>query len=91
MNHLLILQLMNIELLSHNFVFHFDLFVFEGYNKDKHKGDVRGLKLTTYEPAITCYRYPGMEDKNHALLRDFLKWVEMRELLPYLQLTESDG
>lgn len=72
-------------------VFHFDLFVFEGYNKDKHKGDVRGLKLTPYEPAITCYRYPEMEDKNHALLREFLKWVEMRELLPYLPLTESDG
>lgn len=64
--------------------FHFDLFVFDGYNKDKHKGDVRGLKLTPYSPAITCYRYPMMETDNRALLSDFLGWVESRNLLTYL-------
>lgn len=72
-------------------VFHFDLFVFEGYNKDKHKGDVRGLKLTPYKPSITCYRYPEMEEKNHILVRDFLKWVKDRELLPYFTFRETDG
>lgn len=65
-------------------VFHFDLFVFNGYSKDKHRGDVRGLELTRYNPAITCYRYPRMEQENKALLESFLTWAEQRDLLKYL-------
>lgn len=65
-------------------IFHFDLFVFDGYNKEKHKGDVRGLPLYRYEPAITCYRYPEMEQENKALLESFIQWAEYRDLMKYL-------
>lgn len=71
--------------------FHFDLFVFEGYNKDKHKGDVRGLKLSRYEPSITCYRYPNMENDNKSLLNSFMDWVEYRKLLKYLPTEQING
>lgn len=64
--------------------FHFDLFVFNGYDKDKHKGDVRGLPLNRYEPAITCHRYPQMEQENKALLESFIQWAEYRGLMKYL-------
>lgn len=66
--------------------FAFDLFVFQGYSKDKHKGDVRGLALTPYKPSIECYRYPRMEDDNRKLLSDFLSWAEYRNLLKYLPI-----
>ena len=72
------LQLFNLD------VFHFDLFIFEGYDKDKHGYDVRGLPLKRYEPAITCYRYDGMEQDNMNLLHSFLEWVEYRDLTKYL-------
>lgn len=72
------LQLFNLD------VFHFDLFIFEGYDKDKHGYDVRGLPLKRYEPAITCYRYDGMEQDNMNLLHSFLEWVEYRNLTKYL-------
>lgn len=65
-------------------VFHFDLFVFDGYNKDKHGYDVRGLPLKRHEP-ITVYRYPNMEQDNRRLLDDFLKWAECRNLTQYLK------
>lgn len=65
-------------------VFHFDLFVFEGYNKDHHKGDVRGLPMHRVNPPITCYRYPQMEQENKALLENFLQWAEYRDLTKYL-------
>lgn len=65
-------------------VFHFDLFVFHGYNKDKHGYDVRGLELTRHTPPITCYRYPEMENDNIALLNEFMDFCEARELTQYL-------
>lgn len=65
-------------------VFHFDLFVFHGYNKDKHGYDVRGLELTRHTPPITCYRYPEMESDNIRLLNQFLDWAESRDLTKYL-------
>lgn len=65
-------------------VFHFDLFVFNGYNKEKHGYDVRGLPLRRHHPAITCYRYPGMEQDNKNLLDSFLEWAEYRNLTQYL-------
>lgn len=72
------LELFNVD------VFHFDLFVFDNYNKDKHGYDVRGLPLERYSPAITCYRYDGMERDNRNLLRSFLEWAEYRDLVKYL-------
>lgn len=65
-------------------VFHFDLFVFNGYNKDKHGYDVSSLELTRHTPPITCYRYPEMESDNILLLNQFLDWVEARNLTKYL-------
>lgn len=65
-------------------VFHFDLFVFNGYNKDKHGYDVRGLELTRHTPPITCYRYPEMEEYNLVLLNQFMDWAEARGLTEYL-------
>lgn len=72
------LQLFNAD------VFHFDLFIFEGYDKDKHGYDVRGLPLKRYEPSITCYHYDGMEQDNMNLLHSFLEWAEYRNLTKYL-------
>jgi hypothetical protein len=40
--------------------------------------------LKRYEPAITCYRYDGMEQDNMNLLHSFLEWVEYRDLTKYL-------
>lgn len=65
-------------------VFHFDLFVFNGYKKEKHGYDVRGLELTQHTPPITCYRYPEMENDNLALLNQFMDWTEARGLTEYL-------
>lgn len=65
-------------------VFHFDLFVFDGYKKEKHGYDVRGLELTRHTPPITCYRYPEMENDNLALLNQFMDWAESRGLTEYL-------
>lgn len=70
--------------LFHMDVFHFDLFVFDGYNIDKHGCDVRGIPMKRYEPAITCYRYDGMELDNLNLLNEFMDWVECRGLKEYL-------
>ncbi len=65
-------------------VFHFDLFVFHGYDKDKHGYDVRPLELTRHTPPITCYRYPEMHNDNLALLNQFMDWAEARGLTEYL-------
>ncbi len=65
-------------------VLHFDLFVFNGYKKEKHGYDVRELELKRHTPPITCYRYPEMEDDNLALLNQFMDWVEARGLTKYL-------
>lgn len=60
--------------------FHFDLFQFIDYNKDKHGTDVRGLDLKRYEPAITCHYYNGMEEDNRRLIDEFIKWAKCREV-----------
>ncbi|MCZ2855565.1 MAG: hypothetical protein O2U62_00560 [Candidatus Bathyarchaeota archaeon] len=65
-------------------VFHFDLFVFHGYDKEKHGYDVRPLELTRHTPPITCYRYPEMENDNLILLNQFMDWAEARGLTEYL-------
>lgn len=68
-------------------VFHFDLFVFHGYNKDNHGYDVRGLELTRHTPPITCYRYPAMQDDNLELLNEFIEWAKHRDILKSLNLS----
>ena len=68
-------------------IFHFDLFIFDGYDEKKHGYDVRGLPLRRLEP-ITCYRYPSMEQDNRLLLSEFLKWAESRNLIQYLNFKE---
>jgi hypothetical protein len=60
--------------------FIFDLFVFEGYDKDKHGTDVRGLPLTRYSPPINCYAYSGMYEDNRYMVREFIKWAKFRGL-----------
>ena len=67
--------------------FSFDLFIFDGYDKDKHGYDVRGLPLKRREP-ITCYRYNTMSGDNRALLTEFLRWAELRNLTRYLHFKE---
>ena len=64
--------------------FHFDLFCFDGYNKDKHGMDVRGIPLTRYNPPITCYYYNGMYEENRRLVREFIKWAKCREVFDLL-------
>lgn len=71
--------------------FHFDLFIFEGYNLDKHGTDVRGLPLYRYEPAITCHAYNGMIDDNRHLIDEFVKWAKCREVYDLLpEYTEEN-
>ena len=65
-------------------IFDFDLFIFHGYEKDVHGYDVRGLQLERYEPAITCYRYPHLEQDCKNMVEEFLKWAKFRDLMPYL-------
>lgn len=65
-------------------VFHFDLFIFDGYNLEKHGDDARGLPLIKHEPSIDCYRYDGMESDNRRLLLQFLDFCETKDLIKYL-------
>lgn len=64
--------------------FFFDLFVFDGYDKDKHGMDVRGIPLKRYYPSIECQRYHGMENDNRRLLDAFLEWADFRNVTHYL-------
>lgn len=64
--------------------FHFDLFVFEGYNMEKHGTDVRGLPLRRHDPSITCYSYPGMVQDNRYLMTKFIEWLRFRNLFEQL-------
>ena len=70
--------------------FHFDLFIFEGYNKEKHGMDVRGLPIHRHNPPITCYYYDDMVADNRYLLREFMKWVRFRDLLSYLPIYNKE-
>lgn len=70
--------------LFNTYKFIFDLFLFEGYNKDKHGLDVRGLNIKRHDP-IECIRYKSMETNNIQLISDFIKWCKFRgvyDLLP---------
>lgn len=65
--------------------FHFDLFQFIGYDKEKHGTDVRGLELVRHNPPITCHYYRTMEQDNRYLIDEFVRWAKSRgvyDLLP---------
>lgn len=65
--------------------FHFDIFQFIGYDKEKHGTDVRGLELVRYNPPITCHYYRTMEQDNRYLIDEFVRWAKSRgvyDLLP---------
>lgn len=64
--------------------FYFDLFHFNGYDKDKNGYDVRGLTLTRYEPPIWVQRYPRMHQDNLDLVHDFMEWCQNKGLIKYL-------
>lgn len=64
--------------------FHFDLFCFDGYNKEKHGMDVRGLPLTRYNPPITCHWYNGIHQDNRNLVAEFIKWAKCRDVYDLL-------
>lgn len=64
-------------------IFHFDLFIFDGYDEKKHGYDVRGLPFHRHDP-ITCYRYPTLEQDNRRLLSEFLSWAKEKDLTKYL-------
>lgn len=69
--------------------FRFDLFVFEGYSKERHGTDVRGLPFRRHEPAIACYRYEGMEQDNRSLLDEFLRWARFRNIIDKLPIYQN--
>lgn len=68
--------------------FLYDIFVFDGYDKDKHGTDVRGLKLHYHNPPITCHRYNGMRSDIDNLIKEFVMWLKYRGI--YDNLPEYD-
>ncbi len=69
--------------------FHYDLFIFEGYNIDRHGYDVRGLPLQRHTPPITCYRYDTLTEDNKFLLQMFLDWINEKKLTKYFKTYEQ--
>lgn len=57
--------------------FTFDLFLFNGYNKDKNGLDVRGIPIVKHDP-IECIRYKNMETDNIQLISEFVRWAKSR-------------
>jgi hypothetical protein len=58
--------------------------LFDGYKKDKHGLDVRGLPIVRHDP-ITCIRYNNMESDNLRTISEFIDWAKFRgvyDLLP---------
>ena len=69
--------------------FTFDLFLFEGYKKEKHGLDVRGLPIIRHDPII-CNRYNTMETDNVQLISEFLAWSKFRGVYHLLPEYGSD-
>lgn len=69
--------------------FYFDLFCFEDYKEDKHGYDVRGLKLSRYEPAIECDWYDGLSVDIRGLLSEFKKWADFRGMTEKLPMYDE--
>ena len=57
--------------------FTFDLFLFNGYKKDKNGLDVRGIPIVKHDP-IECLRYKDMERDNIQLISEFVRWAKSR-------------
>ncbi len=64
--------------------FHFDLFIFDGYDRDKHGYDVRGLPLLRHTPPITVYWEHRFREDNRRLLSGFLEWAESKGITNHL-------
>lgn len=65
--------------------FHYDIFSFEGYKKEKHSQDVRGLRVIRHSPSITCYRYGKLSEDIEFLLGMFVDWARQRNLMKYFK------
>lgn len=59
--------------------FFFDIFEFQGYQKDKHGYDVSGLTLKKHDP-IPCLIYSGMQSDIEILLGQFIDFLRFRNL-----------
>lgn len=70
--------------------FHFDLFQFIGYDKEKHGTDVRGLELIQYEPTITCHYYNSLIEDNRYLIREFIKWAKTTNVYEKLPIHNQE-
>ena len=69
--------------------FCFDVFEFRGYSQDKcidEEGidDVRELKLVPFD-TVVCDRYNSMEQDNRALVNEFCKYIEIKNLYHLLK------
>ena len=69
--------------------FHFDLFRFVGYDREKHGYDVRGLLLNQYDPPISFHWYNRLEEDNRVLISEFVRWIKFRNLENILPIHES--
>ncbi len=67
--------------------FYFDVFLFDGYDKEKHGLDVRGLKLTRTDP-IECLRYERMENDNRQLVDEFREYITHKNLINILKIKQ---
>lgn len=59
--------------------FYFDIFEFQGYNKEKNGYDVSGLTLVKHDP-IHCIEYAGMQSDIEILLGQFIDYLRFRKL-----------
>lgn len=63
-------------------LFTYDVFIFEGYNREKDQYDVSKLNLVRHDP-IECCSYPTMQSDIQKLLEQFLDYVQFRKLEAY--------
>lgn len=59
--------------------FYFDIFEFQGYQKEKHGYDVSGLTLKKHDP-IHCLAYSGMQSDIEILLGQFIEYLKFRNI-----------
>ena len=59
--------------------FYFDIFEFQGYNKEKNGYDVSGLTLKKHDP-IHCLEYSTMQSDIQYLLTEFIAFVKFRKI-----------
>ena len=59
--------------------FYFDIFEFQGYNKEKNGYDVSGLTLKKHDP-IPCLVYSTMQSDIQYLLTEFLAFIKFKNI-----------